>query len=62
MMAAAAQKQNAKSLSKIAVSQRLASLKPASAVTPHPALLARRQKPLILMARNGHPNPIEVQN
>ena len=32
---------------------------PASAATPHPKLLARLQKPLILLAQNRHSNPIE---
>ena len=32
---------------------------PASAATPHQPLLARLQKPLILLGRNGHPDRIE---
>ena len=33
----------------------LGGLKLGSAATPHPTLLARLQKPLILLGRNGHP-------
>ena len=55
---ATAQKQDAKGLPKNAVPQRLAGPSRLRPATPHPTPLAWLQKPLILLDRNGHPNPI----